>query len=214
MAEHYWRRFDRTHQRGSLYLDTNDFCVYYMDKTNGSRYEKGPNQDISNLKIDPAKETSLQRKYGWKEKAIKQCALDMSSYLLNQRTLTPDNSVLVPIPSSKPRGYEGFDDRMTRVCMQIQQITRIKCVDCLSTKKYLGSMHFNTLDRSIERLAQNTSVDIAMIPDGIDYIILVDDQLTKGTHFKAMQSLFAPMGYICIGIFWAREYYAGEHGAW
>ena len=53
-----------------------------------------------------------------------------------------------------------------------------------------------------------------MIPDGIDYIILVDDQLTKGTHFKAMQSLFAPMGYICIGIFWAREYYAGEHGAW
>lgn len=199
---------------GSLYLEKDDICLYYMDKTDGSPLDSEPNQLIYNLKIDPDKMSDGQRRYRYKEKAIRRCAEDMAGYLNQWKAVTPSNTVLVPVPPSKPVGCRGHDNRMAAVCGQIQDRTGIRCVDCLSTKKDLGSMHHGGLARDIEQLRRNISFDPAMIPGYVQYVILVDDQLTKGTHFKAIKPMFTERGYTVVGMFWAKEHFKGINGAW
>ena len=52
------------------------------------------------------------------------------------------------------------------------------------------------------------------IPDGIRYVLLVDDQLTKGTHFKAVKPMFEELGYAVAGVFWAKEHFKGVEYGW
>ncbi len=213
MASYRWRRFDRT-QGGSLYLDENDVCLYYMDKTDGKPSDSEPNQLIYNLKLDPDRMTDAQRRAGHKDRAIRRCAEDMALLFMNWKTITPVNTVLVPVPPSKPVGAKGYDNRMALVCELIQSKTEIRYIDCLSTKADLGAMHNGGLARDIELLRQNTAFDSKMIPEGIKYVILIDDQLTKGTHFKAIKPFFEDLGYVVAGVFWAKEHFKGIEGAW
>ncbi len=213
MASYRWRRFDRT-QGGSLYLDESDACLYYMDKTDGRPSDSKPNQLIYNLKINPVDMTDAQRRADFKGKAIRQCADDMARLFMNWKTVTPANTVLVPVPPSKPVGTKGYDNRMTLVCKLIESKTGIRCIDCLSAKTNLGAMHNGELSRDPELLRRNITFDSKMIPEGIKYIILVDDQLTKGTHFKAIKPFFEDLGYVVAGVFWAKEHFKGIEGTW
>lgn len=211
MAPYRWRRFDRT-QGGSLYLDEGDACLYYMDKTDGRPSDSEPNQLIYNLKIDPDGMSDAQRRAGYKDAAIRQCADDMSDLFAHWRTVTPANTILVPIPPSKPVGARGYDNRMILVCEMIQGRTGIRCIDCLSSKADLGAMHNGGMIRDVDLLRENTVFDARMIPEGVSYVILVDDQLTKGTHFKAFKPLFEDLGYAVAGVFWAKEHFKGDEG--
>ena len=213
MGAYRWRRFDRT-QGGSLYLDESDACLYYMDKTSGRPSDSEPNQLIYNLKISPVDMTDAQRRAGSKDKAIRRCADDIADLLEHWVTVTPENTILVPIPPSKPVGTRGYDNRMTLVCERVQAKTRIRCIDCLSTKTDMGAMHEGDFGRDVERLRQNTAFDPGMIPDGIRNVLLVDDQLTKGTHFKAVKPMFVELGYAVAGVFWAKEHFKGVEYGW
>ncbi len=213
MCAYRWRIFDRTFG-GSLYLDEGDICLYYMDKTDGRPSDSEPNQLIYNLKIDPADMSDGQRRGRYKENAIKKCADDMARYLSQWNAITPLNTVLVPIPPSKPLGSPGYDNRMALVCSQIQGQTGIRYADCLRTIKDLGSMHHGDVARNIEQLRSNIAFEPEMIPGGIQYVILVDDQLTKGTHFKAIKPMFTDRGYTVVGMFWAKEHFKGTDSAW
>lgn len=213
MSTYKWRIFDRT-QGGSLYLEDDDICLYYMDKTNGRPSDSEPNQRIYNLKIDPSKMTKAQRDAGWKQEAITQCADDMAGYLRRWKTVDPANTILVPVPPSKPVGAKGYDNRMILVCKAIYDQTGIRYIDCLRTRANHGAMHNGGLARDIDRLRQNIDFYPQMIPEGIQYVILIDDQLTKGTHFKAIKPFFDELGYIVVGMFWAKEHFKGNEGAW
>lgn len=213
MGVYKWTIFDRA-LGGSPYLDDNDICLFYMHKTDGRPSDSEPNQLVYNLKINPAKMTDGQRRGRFKEKAINRCAEDMAGYLNQWKAVTPLNTVLVPVPPSKPPEVPGYDDRMALVCSQIQGRTGIRCIDCLSTKKDLGAMHHGSLARDIKQLRDNIAFAPEMIPSGTQYVILVDDQLTKGTHFKAIKPMFTGYGYVVIGMFWAKEHFKGADPAW
>ena len=66
------------------------------------------------------------------------------------------------------------------------------------------------MSRDVDAIRRNTYFNPRMIPLGISCILLVDDQLTKDTHFKAFQPLFMDRGYIVVGMLWAKEHSYGH----
>ena len=210
MAAHAWRIFDRASQDGSILLHGDDICVYYMDKTPGPPSASKANQLIYNLKLDPMLMTGSQRKYNFKEKAIASFAEDLAGYLSRWPSVGPDNAIMVPVPPSKPGSDPRYDDRIVKVCEIVTRKTGIRHCECLQTIADLGSLHSDAMPRDVDAIRRNTYFDPSMIPPGISCILLVDDQLTKGTHFKAFQPLFMDRGYIVVGMFWAKEHSYGH----
>lgn len=49
-----WRRFDKLLYGGSIHLDRDDLCVYYMDRSRGDYSVSKTNQLVHNLKITKA----------------------------------------------------------------------------------------------------------------------------------------------------------------
>ena len=203
----HWEQFDRTSQSGCLFLDEDDVCFYYMKKPFGLPSDSKAAQLIYNIKINPKTMSNPQRKAGYKEKAIDQCAEDFSAFLSANKSLCPPtNTILIPMPPSTPRNHPQYDDRMFRVCNIISEKLGYQVVDCLTSKSYMGSFHTNTMERDVDLLIENTDFDYEMIKPGIQYVFLVDDQLTKGTHFKAMKKIITAVHDVEVfGLFWAKQ---------
>lgn len=207
MEQFHWEQFDRASQDGSLLLDENDVCFYYMKKPYTLPSDSKAAQLIYNIKIKPNKMSEKQRRAGYKEKAIRQCAEDMARFLkANTHLCPPSNTLLVPIPPSAPRDHTEYDDRMTRVCSLISNKLGYPTVDCFESIHHLGSMHKRTMRRDVDLIISNTAFHSEMITSNIRYIFLVDDQLTKGTHFKAMKRIITSKFNIQVfGLFWAKQ---------
>lgn len=207
MEEYYWERFDRASQDGSFFLDDSDICFYYMKKPLGLPSKSDAGQRIYNIKIEPNKMTEAQRRAGYKEQAIKQCADDMALFLEANMTICPPReTLLVPIPPSAPKHHVDYDDRMVRVCALLSGKLGYPTIDCLESIQYHGSCHKGTMERDIDLIISNTIFHREMIPTNIRYIFLVDDQLTKGTHFKAMKRIITSQLNVSVfGLFWAKQ---------
>lgn len=203
----HWEQFDRTSQDGCLFLDENDVCFYYMKKPTGLPSDSKAGQLIFNIKINPYKMSEKQRVAGYKEKAIKNCAEDMSIFLGNNMHVCPVNrTLLVPIPPSTPKNHVEYDDRMAQVCKLISKKLGYRFADCLESANYLGSLHKGDIPRDIDLIINNTIFHSEMITPDIRYVFLVDDQLTKGTHFKAMKRLITGKCNVQVfGLFWAKQ---------
>lgn len=207
METFHWEQFDRTSQDGCLFLDEDDVCFYYMKKPIGRPSDSKAGQLIYNIKIKPNEMTEAQRRVGWKYIAIKQCAKDMATFLkANMHLCPPRNTILVPMPPSAPRNHIEYDDRMVHVCTQLSEMLGYQVVDCFSSNEYLGSCHEGTMPRDIDLIISNTTFHWEMIESNVQYVFLVDDQLTKGTHFKAMKKILTDTYDVEVfGLFWAKQ---------
>lgn len=207
MEHFHWERFDRTSQEGCLFLDKDDICFYYMRKPYVPPSHSKASQLIYNIKIKPNEMTEAQRRAGWKDIAIRQCAEDMARFIkANMNLCPPSNTLLVPIPPSAPRNHIEYDDRMTRVCSLISSKLGYHTADCFESIRHLGSTHERTMKRDVDLIISNTAFHSEMITPNIRYIFLVDDQLTKGTHFKAMKRIITSKFNIQVfGLFWAKQ---------
>lgn len=195
------------------YLDAGDRCLFFLEYTAQGGYEASDGNDfISNLKKPVGKRGTPEYKH--KLGAIKIAGENLAQEVKS----AADKMVLVPIPPSKHRSNPEYDDRMIQVLRiyerHSEQLGYAPLVlELVEQKTDMRKAHESPDNRpSINELMGNYRIrreecDILRKSER-KHIYVVDDMLTTGAHFKAMQKVILNAGIPGIkvmGIFFTRR---------
>lgn len=183
-------------------LDSDDKCFYYFNYTAQKGYSHSAcNELILNFKKKVDRK-GLQE-YQHKINAINK----IGGYLSNISQDSVNKSVFVPIPPSKTKANPLYDDR---ILLALQR-------GLLPKKADIRELVYQTVDteeshnsaekRDVRKLEAILAIDESLVDDMREYIVLVDDVLTTGCHFKAVKNILKarfPDATI-IGLFIARR---------
>ena len=164
----------------TTYITQDDICYYFLDYLSGGGYSASKDNDlIFNFKKDIRYKNT--NSWAYKMSAVKQFA-DMLHGALGGRVCT-----IIPMPTSKPRGSQNFDDRLDQVALMLGGMSANYDIQlCLNVKEECPAAHRGG-ERSPDALLQN----IILTPPSSspkNNIILIDDVLTSGGHFKAAKA--------------------------
>ena len=167
------------------YLDANDQCAFIGEYTAHAGYQHSQtNQLIHNLKKGMEKRGTGEWYY--KERAIEQAAAAFRA-VLSEQALTA--YTFVPIPSSKARGDPGYDDRMARVLEAIRPSQPIDARELIVQTESMLAAHESLAHRDPHDIQTRYRVEEGLSSPTPVALIVVDDMLTTGAHFKAAQSV-------------------------
>lgn len=168
------------------YLDAGDKCYYLGDYTPRGGYSCSEiNQLITNLKKSESRRGSND--YHYKIEAIKTCA-EYIGKILSQNL----NIVIVPIPPSKSKDHELYDNRIIQIA-ELASSGKYN-VDVLEFVEQIASteaVHLSEAKRPTpEQLQKNYRIapGFSLSPT-IDAVFILDDILTTGSHFKAIKNM-------------------------
>lgn len=160
-------------------LTSTDKCLFLFEYTSGQRYDFSlTNNLISNIKKKPGQKGSY-----YKDQAIVTC----SRYL--RRTLNPEwlkSATLVPVPPSKATNDPLYDPRMERICQGILPGLDVRSIvkqTVSTTAAHEAGAHRPT----VEEVLANYTIDETLTNPAPKIIGIMDDVLTAGTHFRAME---------------------------
>ncbi|BDV57394.1 TPA: hypothetical protein ACYZZ7_004910 [Escherichia coli] len=183
------------------YLEDGDLCYCFGEYTarQGAAYSE-TNQLIINLK--KGYERRAFPDYHYKKVAIEYVAQMLISNIGNLEEYT-----FVPVPPSKCRTDAAYDDRMTEILRIAQTYEpwldyRELVVQNVSTI----ASHTAANRPSPEAIMANYQLNEQLLEGCRPWIVIFDDVLTAGSHFKAMKSLILQhIPEACIlGLFVAR----------
>lgn len=146
---------------------------------------KGPafsrtNALIADLKVKPrgAAPTEAQSK----EQAIIQCAEALRSAL---DPVWLRDATVVPMPSSKALDHPDHDDRMERICIALGREVDVRSL--LRQRYSLPAAHEASKGErpSVDKLFRIMAVGETRVEPVPNHIVVVDDVLTSGTHYRA-----------------------------
>lgn len=198
-------RIDEALRRDHAYLTVDDECYCLGDYQPGAGYQGGPvNNMISNFKKPVTKRGRAE--YRYKEQAIA-WAGQVVRQVVSSDALP--NCTFVPVPPSKARDDPLYDDRLVRALMSGQPVLDVRELIMMreSTRahhEYAQGERRPTPDDLYELLA----VDAACLnPPLKGTVIIFDDLLTNGTHFKACKRIVLEQaaGTSVIGLFIGRR---------
>lgn len=193
---------DDTNRDSHTRLTEDDFCMFLYEKTSHRDYSfSATNNLISNLKKPVTSNVNI---LGYKNEAILQCAAAFKE-TLNSAWL--QTATLVPIPPSKAPNDPAFDNRMEQVCRLIANGQDVRNLVVQNTTMVANHARGPDDRVTVDELLAVYSIDESLANPEPTTIGIVDDMLTAGTHFKAMQSILSqrfPNAAI-IGLFVARR---------
>lgn len=178
------------HMHEHSYLNIQDNIYYLEEYRSGDGYAGNGNSLIINLKKSVERKGTDEWKH--KEKAI----IDMAILLAEE--MDNGNGVKrkiywIPIPPSKIRTDPLFDDRTYRILTLATAISSSKkhfVVDALHQNSNRESFSTSTDKRDIANLVSNYLMnDIPNYDPETDMIVIFDDLLTTGCHFKAVEEV-------------------------
>lgn len=196
-------KIDDSNRADHTRLTDGDQCLYLFEYTSGKGYSfSATNGLISNLKKKP----SLRGRpgYQYKQQAINKCAAALGG------TLNPawlDEATLVPVPGSKMLGHPDYDDRVERMCRGIRANIDVRSL-VRQTSSTEASHEAGAGNRvTVEQLLAVYKIDEALARQPPRSIGIIDDVLTAGTHFRAMDDLLPRRfpNVPIVGIFVARR---------
>jgi hypothetical protein len=193
-----WKKIERIGIEAFPYhLDDDDVCYYARDYISEGGYAASiANQLIQNFKKPPNRRGLPEWRY--KEQAIRQFAQEISSIQNIQDFL------VTCIPSSKTRDSHQYDSRLEATLLHLKSLKpRVEIEFPLSFREDMVAAHLGG-GRSIDSIYGN--LQWAGLRSHINDIIVIDDVLTTGAHFKACQRKIVenvPDANV-IGLFWAK----------
>jgi hypothetical protein len=182
------------------YLTPEDECYFFMGYTPVWVGHTAENSIIMNFKKKMDKRGKGEWK--WKEREIQSIS---NLFIQSVPPIISPQSILVPAPPSKMKGDPMYDDRLV-------QLVRNYCVSHPSTefreiigiKKNMTPTH--EVEKSPDELMPLFTVDKSLCAQQKEQIVIVDDVLRHGAHFKAIKNLLQPEfpNSNIIGLFIAR----------
>lgn len=202
MTGYRLRQVDSLSRVEHHYLEPDDVVFYLREYTSGSGYSYGEtNSRISNLKKGMNLKGTAQWPY--KTRAISDCALELRASIGN-----PNDYTWVPVPPSKAKGDPLYDDRLLQVLQQAFPDADVR--EFITQRTSTVASHTTTSRPPPHVLQAGYQLDASLgAPKGS--VVVFDDILTTGSHFKAMQtSLLAAFRADVFGLFLARRVFPDD----
>ncbi len=141
-----------------------------------------------------------------KEKAIRDSANMLRTAICAHDREWLESATLIPVPPSKARGHPEYDDRICQVLRLMGSQLDIR--ELIIQRESMAACHVSKDRPTPQQLMANYEVDEELVEPTPDHVIVVDDLLVAGSHFKAIQWLLQPRYNdvpIC-GLFIARRF--------
>jgi hypothetical protein len=185
------------------YLKPEDNCYFLGEYTAGAGYSFSPtNGIISNFKKSVDKRWKPEWRY--KEQAITEISVAFR-VAFGEESL--NTITLVPIPPSKAKTDPMYDDRMVRMLSAIRSNPRLDIRELIFQAGSTSAAHESLIRPRPEEIELLYQLDASVFAPQPEVIVLVDDVLTTGAHFKAAQAILAQQfpNIRTIGAFVARR---------
>jgi hypothetical protein len=186
------------------HLRRGDRCFFLREYVPREGFQGGEtNSLILNLKKSPDRRGLPEWPY--KERAIKQVAAELRDAL--SPAWLARGMLFVPMPPSKVRGDPLFDDRMLRVAALLTYGAEARYAEAIRQRTSVDALHRSDERRDVVALRANFEVVRDGVDEGVERIVLIDDLLTTGAHFRAARDLLAEAfpGRPIAGVFVARR---------
>jgi hypothetical protein len=183
------------------YLQPQDDCYFIGEYTAGRGFSySATNQLIYNLKKSMDKRGTPE--WYWKTTAIRQAARMLRESL---STKFLETATFVPVPPSRVSSDPLYDDRMTQVLTSLGANVDVR--ELVAQSEGMHDAHTAAIRPGPNELYQNYEVEGSLVEPSPSCIAVVDDVLTTGAHFKAMQRALGESfsGTPIVGLFLARR---------
>lgn len=181
---------DEAVRKEYYYIGPHDTCLYVWERMS-HLWREGERQDysqypvnnlISNLQIPVSCRTSNAKRYYWKGKAISYAAAALGKLI--PPVLRQEGVVFVPVPPSKMETDPDYDPRI----IDTLRAMRPRLADIRQLVVLTGE-GFDSKQKGLrpEHRARYYSVDEDLADPEPETIVLFDDILTTGCHYKAME---------------------------
>jgi hypothetical protein len=165
------------------HIGLEDECFYVWERQSGATYlQSATNDFISNLQI-PTSSYGTNRWY-WKQQAIEHAARALG-------TLVPpswkESSTFVPIPPSVVNDDPKYDARLITILKTVFP----RLADCRELVRQKESTISKQKNISPEDRAGNYELCKRCFYPEPKHIVIFDDMLAGGSHFKAMKKVLA-----------------------
>jgi hypothetical protein len=169
-------------------LREGDQCFYIWEYTANKRYDFSPtNQLISNLKIKPGQIAIASGRNHYKQQAINHAANALRR--LMPQSYVETHATFVPVPGSKAAGDPEHDDRLVKVLQRAFQGWTTDARQMLELTESTPADH-----ETNDRLTYDELLGITRLNNPSErmvkpVVVIVDDVLNSGKHFKVAQTL-------------------------
>lgn len=178
---------DETNRSDHPYLEAGDRCFYFGEYFAGKSYKGGPtNQLVFNFKCKPTVAAANTGRAHYKNQAVQTIANGMRRVIGQQNA---ERYTWVPIPSSKATGDPDYDDRLLRTLRIAFQGYNADIRPLIRQTESTPADHEQECRLTRDALHAVLEVDMAILQLAPlrEGIILVDDVLNSGKHFKESQ---------------------------
>ena len=164
-----------------------DECYFLGEYTayEGYRYSD-TNQLIINLK-KPMSRRDRPAEWKYKGQAIVTAARALKEALPDEFLY---GATFIPIPPSKAKSDPMYDDRMTRVLQAISPDRPVDYRELIIQNKSAEPVH-ESGNRDPAKIFELYSLDETLLKPRPNLIVICDDVLTTGAHFKAAQAILS-----------------------
>jgi predicted amidophosphoribosyltransferase len=183
------------------YLDGDDVCYYFGEYTAGEGHAfSKTNQLILNFKKAMDKKGSAQWTY-------KELAIQQVGQIFRTGIRPESNFTFVPIPPSKIKGDPLYDDRLVRSLSILKKDRNPDIRELVLQTQSLDASHLSARRPTPDELLDNYIFVSSLKLPVPEKIVIVDDVLTTGCHFKAVKKLIKEHfpGVPVVGLFVARR---------
>ena len=199
-------RIDDLMRSDHVYLSEDDVCYFIGEYT----ARKGYAYSATNQLVLNFKKTMDRRglpEWHHKGRAIMVAALAFRTALEPMRREMLNKLTFVPIPPSKAKDDPLYDDRLTQMLNLIRPDPKLDVRELIVLKHSIDAFHSSDVRPGPDEIEGLYRIDDELTQPEPDLIVIVDDVLTTGAHFRSAQAVLSshfPTAKI-IGLFIARR---------
>ena len=172
---------DRT-RGGHWYLRRTDVCRYLGAYTAGKgAAHSATNRLILGFKMSVSR---TRRNPPQKDKAIAGAAAALRRAL---EASPLDRAVFVPVPPSKAKDDDGYDDRLVRMLRAVRPERPLDVRELIVQTRSVEPTHRRSTRLRASDIEAMYGIDEALEAPGTGLVVVVDDLITSGAHFRAAQ---------------------------